>query len=383
MRWTIFAAALALSAPVAAPQALAQQAGVAAAGQAAPAQVAVFARGLAHPWGMVFLPDGRLLVTERPGRLRVVSPQGQQVSDPVQGVPTVFAQGQGGLLDVALAPDFASSRWVYLSYAEPGPDGTASTAVARGRLDEQATRLQEVQVIFRQEPKVSGGNHFGSRLAFSPQGQLFITLGERFKFQPAQDLSSDLGKIVRINPDGSVPQDNPFVGRSDARPEIWSYGHRNVQGAAINPATGVLWAHEFGPRGGDELNIPEPGRNYGWPLVSWGRHYNGEAIPDPATRPDLAGSVRHWTPVISPSGMIFYTGDAFPTWRGNILIGGLTTRGIIRLELDGNSVKAEHRIGLGHRIRDVGQGPDGAVYALTDEDQGEILRLTPPAGGAR
>ncbi|HWL79991.1 MAG TPA: PQQ-dependent sugar dehydrogenase [Roseomonas sp.] len=347
--------------------------------EAGPIRVAVVAGGLEHPWGLAFLPDGRMLVTERPGRLRVVTREGQ-VSAPVQGVPQVFAQGQGGLLDVVLAPDFASSRRIYFSYAEPGPNGTASTAVARGQLDEAATRLQGAEVIFRQEPKVTGGNHFGSRLAFSPQGQLFITLGERFKFQPAQDLASDLGKIVRINPDGSIPRDNPFVGRQDARPEIWSYGHRNVQGAAINPATGALWTHEFGPLGGDELNIPQAGRNYGWPLVSWGKHYNGDPIPDPATRPDLAGSVRHWTPVISPSGMIFYTGNAFPGWRGNILIGGLTTQGIVRLVLDGDQVTQEHRIALEHRIRDVAQGTDGAVYALTDEDRGEILRLT-PAGG--
>ncbi|MDJ0387474.1 PQQ-dependent sugar dehydrogenase [Roseomonas sp. E05] len=384
MKWTLVFAALAASAP-----ALAQPQGGAAAQaprqgqtQAGPVQVAVVAGGLDHPWGLAFLPDGRMLVTERPGRLRVVTREGQ-VSEPVQGVPEVFAQGQGGLLDVALAPDFASNRQIYLSFAEPGPSGTASTAVARGRLDAAATQLQGLEVIFRQEPKVSGGNHFGSRLAFSPQGQLFVTMGERFKFQPAQDLSSGLGKIARLNPDGSIPRDNPFVGRSDARPEIWSYGHRNVQGAAINPATGVLWTHEMGPRGGDELNIPQAGRNYGWPVVSWGRHYNGEPIPDPSTRPDLAGSVRHWTPVISPSGMTFYTGGAFPGWRGNLLIGGLTAQGIVRLELDGDKVTQEHRIALGQRIRDVEQGPDGAVYALTDKDQGEILRLTPAAGAGR
>ena len=383
MKWTVFATMLTAVLPASAPPALAQQGGnpvLPGATQAEQVQVTTFARGLTHPWGMAFLPDGRLLVTERPGRLRVVSPDGQ-ASAPVQGVPAVFAEGQGGLLDVALDPDFTGSRRIYLSFAEAGPNGTASTAVARGRLDETATRLQEVQVIFRQEPKVSGGNHFGSRLAFSPQGQLFVTSGERFKFQPAQDLASGLGKVMRINPDGSVPPDDPFVGRADARPEIWSYGHRNVQGAAINPATGALWIHEFGPRGGDELNIPEPGRNYGWPLVSWGRHYTGEAIPAPTTRPDLAGSVRHWTPVISPSGMIFYTGDAFPGWHGNILIGGLTARGIIRLELNGNNVTGEHRIALGHRIRDVEQGPDGTIYAATDEGDGEILRLMPVAGG--
>jgi aldose sugar dehydrogenase len=339
--------------------------------------VETVARGLDHPWGLAFLPDGRMLVTERPGRLRLVARDGQ-VSPPLQGVPRVFAQGQGGLLDVALDPNFASNRLVYLSYAEPG-EGGASTAVARGRLGEGA--LQDVQVIFRQQPKVGGPNHFGSRLVFSRDGTLFVTLGERFKFEPAQDVSDHLGTIVRIDPDGSVPRDNPFVGREGARPEIWSYGHRNVQGAALHPETGALWAHEFGPRGGDELNIPEPGHNYGWPLVSWGRHYSGEGIADPPTRPDLAQSIYHWDPVISPSGMSFYTGDMFPAWRGNLLIGGLSAQALVRLTLDGQRVTGEERIPLGARIRDVRQGPDGAVYALTDQPDGEILRLTPAGGG--
>ena len=285
------------------------------------------------------------------------------------------------MLDVALDPDFAANRMVYLSYAEPGPDGTASTAVARGQLNQAATALDGVTVIFRQEPKVSGANHFGSRLAFAPDGTLFITTGERFKFEPAQDLSGHLGTIVRINRDGSIPADNPFVGRQGARPEIWSYGHRNVQGAAIDPRTGTLWAHEMGPRGGDELNIPQAGRNYGWPLVSAGRHYDGRTIPDPSTRPDLAAAVYQWTPVISPSGMIFYTGSLFPRWRGDILMGGLSAKGIVRVDLDGNTVRGEHRIELGQRIRDVAQGPDGAVYALTDQTDGEILRLSPAGGG--
>jgi glucose/arabinose dehydrogenase len=335
------------------------------------------ASGLDNPWGLAFLPDGRMLVTEKPGRLRIVSAEGR-ISEPLGGIPKVFSQGQGGLLDVALDPDFASNRLVYISYSEPG-EGGASTAVARGRLGDGA--LQDVQVIFRQQPKVSGPNHFGSRLAFAPDGKLFVTTGERFKFDPAQDLSGHLGKILRINRDGSIPSDNPFVGRSDARPEIWSYGHRNVQGAAINPQTGVLWTHEFGPRGGDELNIPESGRNYGWPLVSWGRHYSGEDIPDPPTRPDLAQSIHHWTPVISPSGMIFYTGNAFPAWQGNLLIGALTAEGVVRLTLDGQRVTGEERIDMGKRIRDVAQGPDGAVYILTDRSDGEILRLSPAGGG--
>jgi aldose sugar dehydrogenase len=336
-------------------------------------RVETLARGLVHPWGLAFLPDGQVLVTERPGRLRLVSRDGN-VSAPLAGVPRVFARGQGGLLDVALAPDFASSRWVYLSYAEPGPDG-AGTAVARGRLGPAG--LQDVEVIFRQVPKVDGSSHFGSRLVFSRDSRLFVTLGDRFKFNPAQDLASHLGKIVRINPDGTAPADNPFARGQGARPEIWSYGHRNVQGAALHPATGVLWVHEMGPRGGDELTIAQAGRNYGWPLVSWGRHYDGRAIPSPSTRPDLAGSVRQWTPVIAPSGMTFYTGSLFPAWRGSLLIGGLVARGVVRLTLQGQQITSEERISLGQRIRDVRQGPDEAVYVLTDEASGELLRLTP------
>jgi glucose/arabinose dehydrogenase len=286
----------------------------------------------------------------------------------------VFARGQGGLLDVALAPDFAASRWVYLSYAESSPGG-AGTAVSRGRLGPAG--LQDVQAIFRQVPKVDGTNHFGSRLVFSRDGRLFVTLGDRFKFNPAQDLASHLGKIVRINPDGTAPADNPFAHAQGARPEIWSYGHRNVQGATLHPTTGMLWVHEMGPRGGDELNVPQAGRNYGWPLVSWGRHYDGRAIPSPASRPDMAGSLRQWSPVIAPSGMTFYTGSLFPAWRGSLLIGGLVARGVVRVSLQGQQVTGEERISLGRRIRDVRQGPDGAVYVLTDEASGEILRLTP------
>jgi aldose sugar dehydrogenase len=340
--------------------------------------VETVAGGLNHPWGLAFLPDGGMLVTERPGRLRLVATDGK-ISPALGGVPSVFAQGQGGLLDVALAPDFAASRLVYLSFAEPG-EGGASTAVARGRLNDAATALQGTKVIFQQQPKVSGGNHFGSRLAFARDGKLFVTTGERFKFDPAQDLSNHIGKILRINPDGSVPQDNPFTGRAGARPEIWSYGHRNIQSAAIHPETGALWEVEHGPRGGDELILAEPGRNYGWPLVSWGRHYDGRDIPDPPTRPDLAGSVHQWTPVIGPSGMAFYTGEAFPAWRGDVLIGGLVSQGLVRVSLDGTRMTGEERIPLGARIRDVRQGPDGFVYALTDADNGRILRLRPAAG---
>lgn len=340
-------------------------------------KVETVAGGLDHPWGLAFLPDGRMLVTERPGQLRIVTKDGK-TSEPLKGVPEVFAEGQGGLLDVALDPDFAANGLVYLSYSEPG-EGGAGTAVARGKLGDNG--LDDVQVIFRQQPKVDRGLHFGSRLAFSPDGKLFVTLGERFKFAPAQDLGTHLGKVVRINPDGSVPQDNPFVGQKGAKPEIWSYGHRNPQGAAIHPETGKLWENEFGPLGGDELNIPAAGANYGWPVVSWGKHYDGTDISDPPTHPEFADAVYHWNPVISPSGMTFYTAGAIPGWKGNLLIGGLSSEAIVRLTLDGEKVTEEERIPMGTRIRDVRQGPDGAVYALTDEGDGKILRLT--AGSPR
>jgi glucose/arabinose dehydrogenase len=328
---------------------------------------------LDHPWGLAFLPDGRMLVTERPGRLRLVTSDGS-LSRPLSGVPKVFASGQGGLLDVALDPNFTSNHLVYLSFAEPGPGG-ASTAVARGKLGD--TGIAGLKVIFSQQPKVGGGNHFGSRLVFRRDGTLFITTGDRYQFDPAQDLSTHLGKVIRINPDGSVPKDNPFVGRKDAKPEIWSYGHRNMQGAALHPQTGALWGSEHGPRGGDEINIPEAGKNYGWPLVSWGNHYSGEPIAKPNTRPDLTDAIYQWTPVIAASGMTFYTGDLLSAWRGNLLVGGLVSKGIVRLTLAGNKVTGEERIGLGARVRDVGQGPDGAVYVLTDESDGKILRLSP------
>ena len=341
-------------------------------------KVETFATGLDHPWGSAFLPDGNLLVTERPGRLRRVDRDGT-ISPPIDGLPRIWSQGQGGLLDVAIDPNFGRNRLVYVSYSEAG-DGGASTAVARGRLSQDMAALENVEVIFRQVPKVSGPNHFGSRLAFAPDGKLFIGLGERFKFDPAQDLSSTLGKVVRINPDGTVPKDNPFVGRDGVRPEIWSSGHRNIQGAAIDPRSGKLWVHEFGPRGGDEINLPEPGKNYGWPLVSWGRHYDGRDIPDPPTRPDLAGSVHYWNPVVSPSGMVFYQGDRFPAWKGSILMGGLSSQALLRVAVDGERVTDEERLPLGVRIRDVAEGPDGAVYLFTDESAGKILRLTPAQG---
>ncbi|MGE0151009.1 MAG: PQQ-dependent sugar dehydrogenase [Reyranellaceae bacterium] len=371
MRVLALGLAAVVAATLAAMPALAQNRTVAT--QAARLEIRTVAQGLDHPWGVAELPDGNLLVTERAGRLRLISPQGQ-VSAPIAGVPQVQASGQGGLLDVTLAPDFAQSRLVYLSYSEPG-EGGAGTSVARGRLDGNA--LRDVQVIFRQQPKVSGPNHFGSRIVFAPDGKLFITTGERFKFDPSQDLNSHLGKVIRVNPDGSVPPDNPFVGRAGARPEIWSYGHRNIQGAAINPRTGALWINEHGPRGGDEVNIPEPGKNYGWPLVSWGDHYSGQPIAKPPTRPDLVDAVYQWTPVIAVCGMTFYDSDAVPQWRGQAFVGGLVYPGIVRLILDGDRVASEERIDLGTRVRAVKAAADGALLVLTDSGDGAVLRLVP------
>ncbi len=342
--------------------------------EAGPVAIHELADGLDHPWGMTFLPDGRLLVTERAGNLRILGTD-NVLSEPVKGTPNVFAQGQGGLLDVALDPDFAENSLVYLTYAKPGLEGSAATALGRGRWD--ADSLADFEDLFVQEPWITGPNHFGSRIAFSPDGHLFLTTGERFQFDPAQDLSGHLGKVLRLNRDGSVPEDNPFVGQAEARDEIWSYGHRNVQSIAIHPETGALWTAEYGPLGGDELNRPEPGKNYGWPVVSWGINYDGTGIPDPPTHPEFADAVAHWTPVISPSGMTFYTGDTFADWSGSLFISGLTSQGLVRLELDGDGVAHEERLPLDARIRDVEQAPDGTLYVLTDKGDGNVWQLAP------
>jgi glucose/arabinose dehydrogenase len=334
-------------------------------------RVETVARGLEHPWALEFLPDGRMLVTERPGRVRIVERDGR-LSEPFAGVPRVLARGQGGLLDAALDPRFADNRLVYLSYAEPGEGGTAGTAVARGRLGDG--RLEDVQVIYRQQPKVEGANHFGSRLVFAPDGTLFVALGERFDYSAqAQDLSSGLGKIMRINSDGSVPRDNPFVGRAGAQPEIWSYGHR------LHPQTGQLWSVEHGARGGDELNRPEAGKNYGWPVISYGVHYSGAKIGEGTAKPGMEQPLYYWDPVIAPSGMVFYTGEAFPDWRGSILIGSLRPGLLVRLRLEDGRVAREERYlaDLDERIRDVRQGPDGLLYLLTDSRDGRSLRVLP------
>ena len=340
------------------------------------ARVETVARGLEHPWALAFLPDGRILVTERPGRLRIVATDGR-LSEPLAGVPPVHARGQGGLLDVALDPRFTENRLVYLSYAEPGENGTAGTAVARGRLSED--RLDEVQVIYRQQPKVKGNNHFGSRLVFARDGALFITQGDRYEYRDkAQDLSTGFGKIMRINPDGSVPKDNPFVGRAGVQPEIWSYGHRNVQSAALHPTTRQLWTVEHGARGGDELNRPEAGKNYGWPVITYGVDYSGARIGEGTAKPGMEQPVYYWDPVIAPSGMDFYMGDVFPNWKGSILIGSLNPGLLVRLVLKDDKVVSEERyLGeLGERIRDVQVGPDGAIYVVTDSSDGKVLRLS-------
>jgi len=337
--------------------------------------LATVASGLEHPWAMTWLPDGRMLVTERPGRVRIVDADGT-LSPALANVPEVFAQGQGGLLDVILDPGFAENRLIYLSYAEPG-EGGAGTAVARARLGEGG--LEEVTVIFRQAPKLGGGAHFGSRLVFAPDGNLFITTGERNQRPMSQQLDRHQGKVIRIRPGGGVPPDNPFVGRSEARPEIWSYGHRNLQGAALHPETGLLWTVEHGAMGGDELNQPRPGRNYGWPVITYGRDYTGRRIGEGTTKEGMEQPVHYWDPSIAPSGMAWYTGDRFPAWRGDLFVGSLKFGLLVRLELEGERVTHEERMlqGLDTRIRDVRQGPDGLLYLLTDESNGKILRIEP------
>jgi glucose/arabinose dehydrogenase len=358
---------------------------------------------LEFPWGLALLPDGRLLITEKPGRLRIWA--NGKLSEPVQGVPKVVYRGtpndQGGLLDVEIDPDFASNNLVYLSYveaAEPQPANAAETAdarfanyldltdnivrggvVARGRLD--GNQLRDVQVIWRQEPKTIGRGHFGNRLVFAEDGKLFITSGERMRFDPAQSLASNLGKVVRINADGSIPKDNPFVSQEGARGDIWSYGHRNMLSIALDPASRQLWVVEMGPLGGDELNLIERGKNYGWPFVSNGDNYNSSAIPDHPSRKDLQAPVRSWSPVISPSGAIFYTGSLFSGWRGSLIAGGLSSQALIRLTLDGQRVANEERIDMKRRIRDLIQTSDGAILVVVDDKSGDLLRLTP--SGAR
>jgi aldose sugar dehydrogenase len=344
-------------------------------------EVSTIAEGLDHPWGIAFLPDGSMLVTERSGALRRVYENGM-LGSPIEGLPRVDARSQGGLLDVTLHPNFADNRVIYLSFSEPGEGGN-STAVARAKLSDDQNRLIDLRVIFSQRPKVDSTKHFGSRIVFDREGRLYVTLGERsydqFRGQ-AQDLKSDLGKIVRLNDDGSIPSDNPFVGRDDALPEIWSYGHRNVQAAAVNPESGKLWEIEHGPKGGDEVNISEPGKNYGWPVVSHGVNYDDTPVGSGRKEaPGMENPIYTWTPVIAPSGMIFYSGKTFPEWQGDLFVGGLRATSLVRLELDGEKVTGEERLltDLGYRIRDVAESPNGDIVVITDEDNGRIIRISP------
>ncbi len=337
--------------------------------------------GLAHPWGLAFLPDGRMLVTERGGRLRSVARDGRLAPQPVAGLPRIEEYGQGGLLDVALHPRFGENGLVYLSYAERG-DGGYGTAVLRGRLAgaAESARLDAVEVIYRQQPKSGGGRHFGSRLVFDRAGLLYVTQGDRGEMERAQPLGDLAGKVVRLHDDGRVPSDNPYVGRLGARPEIFTLGNRNVQGAALHPQTGELWSHEHGPQGGDELNVLRKGTNYGWPVITYGVNYGlGTRIGEGTAKPGMAQPLYYWVPSIAPSGMAFYTGDKFPAWRGSLFVGALRDQMLVRLALAGEKVVKEERMlrGVLGRIRDVREGPDGFLYLLTDSSSGAIVRLEP------
>lgn len=349
----------------------------------APARVMPVVSGLDHPWSMAFLPDGGILITERPGNLRLLRTPGG-LSKPLTGVPKVAARGQGGLLDVALSPNFATDRYVYLSYAESDGD-KSGTAVGRGRLADDASGLEDFKVIFRQEPKLSSGLHFGSRLVFDGKGYLYIALGENNQRPTAQDLDKLQGKVVRLKADGALPDDNPFVGKQGARPEIWSYGHRNPQGMALNPWTGELWENEHGPRGGDEVNVVQPGKNYGWPLATYGINYSGLKIPEAKgeTLPGMEPPVYWWPKSPAISGMAFYNADRFPAWRNSLFIGALGNQNLIRLTVDGKNVVEKETLldDRKRRIRDVRQGPDGYVYVLTDASPGELLRVAPAETG--
>ena len=343
-------------------------------------EVQTAASGLVHPWSLAFLPDGRMLVTERPGRMRIVTAEGQ-LSSPLKGVPEVWASGQGGLLDVIIDKSYAQNNTVYFCFAERTAGG-GRTAVARAKLNDANGRLDDVKIIFRQEGPLSSGNHYGCRIVQANDGNLFVTLGEHFNYRnEAQNLGNHLGKLIRIAPDGSVPADNPFVGRGDAKPEIWSYGHRNEQGLAINPASGDLWEIEHGPRGGDEVNIIGKGKNYGWPVIGYGIDYSGAKIHESTAREGMEQPIKYWVPSIAPSGMAFYTAKLFPKWTGSLFTGALAGKMLVRLSLNGNTVTGEERLlqNLNERIRDVRQGADGALWLLTDNSAGRILRVSPAA----
>ena len=353
--------------------------------------VVTVAEGLENPWAIAFLPSGKMLVTEKPGRLRVVTADGK-LSAPVTGLPAVDARGQGGLLDVVLDPEFATNQTIYWSYAEPRENGENNTAVAKGRFvdDAAAPRVENVQVIYHQRPSLNSRLHFGSRIVFGRDGTMFITQGDRSVTpgrMQAQNMDSGIGKIVRINRDGSIPKDNPFVGKDGVLPEIWSSGHRNIQAATLHPQTGELWEVEHGTRGGDELNIARKGKDYGWPTAAYGIEYRGGPILEGNTqKPGTEQPIYYWDPVIAPSGMIFYTGDLFPAWKGSLFIGGLASNHLVRLDIKGERVTGEERLLQGQsagptakpdRFRDVRQGPDGAIYLVTDMPQGRVLKLVP------
>ena len=338
----------------------------------------VVAQGLEHPWALSFIDGTHMLVTERPGRLRIVDASGK-IGNPIAGLPEIDAGGQGGLLDVVVDSAFASNRTIYFCFSEPGDIGN-STALASARLSADSTRLEQMRVLFSQKPKFASSQHFGCRIAEHPDGTLYLTLGDRFsRMADAQDLNNHHGKVVRVNKDGLVPRDNPFVGQQGALPEIWSYGHRNAQGAAIGP-DGAVWMHEHGPRGGDEINRLERGANYGWPLVSFGVHYSGAPVGNGETeKPGITSPLHHWTPSIAPSGMTFLHSERYgPSWRGNLFVGALAGRHLVRLQLNGEEIVAEEKLLKDYgRIRDVEEGPDGLLYILTDEDNGRLVRLLP------
>lgn len=337
-------------------------------------QLTTVAGGLANPWGLAFLPDGRMLVSEREGQLRIVGPDGKP-SPPIANLPAVAARGQGGLLDVLLDPAFASNHTLYLSYAEAG-EGGSGTAVARATLDPARLALSDLRVIYRQTPKVSGNGHFGNRMLFGTDGLLYISLGDRQKFDPAQDPQQSLGKVVRIRPDGSLPPDNPFAGKTGWLPEIFTLGHRNPQGMTLEPGSSRIWVAEHGARGGDEINLLVPGTNYGWPVISYGRHYTGLKIGEGSEKSGMAQPVCYWDPSIAPGNIAFYSGDKAPAWRGNLFVAALKDQAVYRLVLRDGRVTGSERIEVGDRVRDIRMGPDGWLYLLTDESNGRILRMT-------
>jgi glucose/arabinose dehydrogenase len=340
-------------------------------------RVVTLVKGLAHPWSLAFLPDGRMLVTERGGALRMVSKDFKLDATPIEGVPRVVASGQGGMFDVALHPDYSNNGWIYLAYNGPGPGGWG-TELARAKLD--GRRLTQMQVLFRLEPKSRGGVHFGGRILFDRQGYLYLTLGDRGEMKRAQRLDDHAGSLIRLHDDGRVPADNPFVKRTGARPEKFTLGNRNMQGAVLHPQTGEVWTHEHGPQGGDEVNVMRAGRNYGWPVITYGVNYGtGTTIGEGTHKSGMEQPLHKWVPSIAPSGMAFYEGDKFPGWRGNLLVGALRAEMLVRLELDGEKVVKEERLlkGTLGRIRDVRVGPDGYVYLLTDDSDGVLARLEP------